>query len=176
MKGSMIADQPFELSHDAPGLVHAAFPNNGWKDNLQAKAVIVGDGVRQKRNILWFNPKEAKRQKKHRAEVAAFLERELDSHTNLKATRQWAIDLLASRRYKRYLKVTKAGYIRIDCWAIREAAKFDGKWVLEPNDDTISLEDAACGYKGLMAIERCFRSLKRTQIKLENSPKISQKL
>ena len=38
--------------------------------------------------------------------------------------------------------------------------------VLETNDDTISLEDAACGYKGLMVIERCFRSLKRTQIKM----------
>jgi hypothetical protein len=46
------------------------------------------------------------------------------------------------------------------------AAKYDGKWVIETNDDTISLEDAACGYKGLMVIERCFRSLKRTQIKL----------
>jgi hypothetical protein len=29
-------------------------------------------------------------------------------------------------------------------------------WDLETNDDTISLEDAACGYKGLMVIERCF--------------------
>ena len=45
-------------------------------------------------------------------------------------------------------------------------AKYDGKWVLETNDDTISLEDAARGYKGLMIIERCFRSLKRTQIKM----------
>ena len=137
-----------------------------FKDNLQAKEVIVGDGVRQKRYILCFNPKEAKRQQKHRAEVVAFIERELDNHTNLKATRQWAIDLLASRRYKRYLKVTKAGYIRIDRGAIREAAKYDGKWVLETNDDTISLEDAASGYKSLMVIERCFRSLKRTQIKM----------
>ena len=40
------------------------------------------------------------------------------------------------------------------------------KWVIETNDDTISLEDAALGYKGLMIIERCFRSLKRTQIKM----------
>jgi len=38
--------------------------------------------------------------------------------------------------------------------------------VIETNDDTISLEDAARGYKGLMVIERCFRSLKRTQIKM----------
>ena len=56
--------------------------------------------------------------------------------------------------------------IRIDRAAIEAAAKYDGKWVLETNDDTISLEDAACGYKGLMVIERCFRSLKRTQIKM----------
>jgi hypothetical protein len=38
--------------------------------------------------------------------------------------------------------------------------------VLETNDDTISLQDAASGYKGLLVIERCFRSLKRTQIKM----------
>ena len=38
--------------------------------------------------------------------------------------------------------------------------------MLETNDDTISLEDAASGYKGLLVIERCFRSLKQTQIKM----------
>jgi hypothetical protein len=38
--------------------------------------------------------------------------------------------------------------------------------VIETNDDTITLEDAASGYEGLMVIERCFRSLKRTQIKM----------
>ena len=49
---------------------------------------------------------------------------------------------------------------------MREAQKYDGKWVLETNDDTISMQDAASGYKGLMIIERCFRSLKHTQIKM----------
>lgn len=136
------------------------------KDNLRAKEVIVGDGVRRKRYILCHNPKEAKRQRKHREEVVALLERELKSHSNSDASAKWAIELLASRRYKRYLRVTKSGLIRIDRGAIRQAAKYDGKWVLETNDDTISLEDAAMGYKGLMVIERCFRSLKRTQIKM----------
>jgi transposase len=137
-----------------------------FRDNLHAKEVIVGDGERRKRYILCYNPKEAERQRKHREEVVSFLERDLESHTDSKATNQWAIELLASRRYKRYLKVTKSGLIRIDRGAIRNAAKYDGKWVLETNDDTISLEDAALGYKGLMIIERCFRSLKRTQIKM----------
>jgi len=38
----------------------------------------------------------------------------------------------------------------------------------DPNhDDTITVEDAAAGYKGLLVIERCFRALKRTRIKME---------
>jgi transposase len=137
-----------------------------FKDNLQAKEVIVGDGERRKRYILCYNPKEAERQKNHRRQLVELLEAELESHPDKSATAQWAIELLASRRFKRYLRITKAKQVRIDRTAIRQAAEYDGKWVIETNDDTISLEDAACGYKGLMVIERCFRSLKRTQIKM----------
>lgn len=136
------------------------------RDNLHAKEVIIGDGERRRRYILCYNPKEAERQKRRRAEVVRFLEEELARHPRPKATARWAIDLLASLRFKRYLKVTKGGLIRINRGAIRDAAKYDGRWVIETNDDTISLEDAACGYKGLMVIERCFRSLKRTRIKM----------
>jgi transposase len=136
------------------------------KDNLHAKEVIVGDGERRRRYILCYNPKEAERQRKHREQIVAFLEKELQSHRSRKASAQWAIDLLASQRYKRYLTMTKSNNIRIDRKRIREAEKYDGKWVLETNDDTIRVEDAACGYKALMIIERCFRSLKRTQIKM----------
>jgi transposase len=137
-----------------------------FKDNLHAKEVIVGDGERRKRYILCYNPKEAKRQQEHRQMIVELLEAELDRHRDQSATAQWAIELLASRRFKRYLRITKGNKVRIDRAAIREAAKYDGKWVIETNDDTISLEDAARGYKGLMVIERCFRSLKRTQIKM----------
>lgn len=137
-----------------------------FRDNLQAKEVIVGDGERRKRYILCYNPKEAKRQKLHREMTVSLLEQELAGHRNTSASAQWAIELLASRRFKRYLRVTKGNKIRIDRAGINEAGRYDGKWVLETNDDTISLEDAALGYKGLMVIERCFRSLKRTQIKM----------
>jgi transposase len=137
-----------------------------FQDNLKAKEVIVGDGMRSRRYILCFNPKEAKRQQQHRQDVIACLELELDKHPKRDASAQWAVELLASKRYKRYLKVTKSGKIRINRTAVREAARYDGKWVIETNDDSISLEDAAKGYKGLMVIERCFRSLKRTQIKM----------
>ena len=98
--------------------------------------------------------------------IVAMPEAELDRHRDRSATAQWAIELLASPRFKRYLRVTKGKLVRIGRAAIQAAAKYDGKWVLETNDDTIALEDAACGYKGLMVIERCFRSLKRTRIKM----------
>ena len=137
-----------------------------FKDNLHAKEVIVGDGERRKRYILCYNPREAERQRKHRQMTVELLEDELQRHRDQSATAQWAIELLASRRFKRYLRILKSGQIRIDRSAIREVEKYDGKWVIETNDDTISLEDAACGYKGLMVIERCFRSLKRTQIRM----------
>jgi len=136
------------------------------KDNLHAKEVVIGDGERRRRYILCYNPKEAERQKRHREEIVRFLEEELGRHPEPTATAQWAIDLLASLRFKRYVKVSKSGTISIDRGAIRHAAHYDGKWVIETNDDTITLEDAACGYKGLMVIERCFRSLKRTRIKM----------
>ena len=137
-----------------------------FKDNLHAKEVIVGDGERRKRYILCYNPKEAERQRKHRQMIVELLEDELARHKDRSSTAQWAIELLASRRFKRYLRILKSGKVRIDRNAVREAEKYDGKWVIETNDDTISLEDAACGYKSLMVIERCFRSLKRTQIKM----------
>jgi len=138
------------------------------KDNLHAKEVIVGDGERRRRYILCYNPKEAKRQRNHRAEIVEILEEILSRHPENKAnvTAQWAIDLMASRRYKRYLKISKSNRIEIDRKTVKEAERYDGKWVIETNDDTISFEDAACGYKGLMVIEQCFRSLKRTRIKM----------
>jgi len=136
------------------------------KDNLRAKEVIIGNGERRRRYILCHNLKEEKRQKAHREEVVTYLKEELSKHKDKKATARWAIDLLASKRYKRYLTVTKTGKIRIDRKKIKEVERYDGKWVIETNDDTISLEDAASGYKSLLVIERCFRSLKRTQIQM----------
>ena len=128
--------------------------------------MVVGDGKRRTRYILCYNPKEAERQARHRDQVVELLEQELDRHPDRSASARWAMELLTSRRFKKYLSVTKANRLRIDRSKIRQAARYDGKWVIETNDDTISLEDAACGYKGLMVIERCFRSLKRTQIKM----------
>ena len=136
-------------------------------ENLQAKEVVVGDGELRRRYILCYNPREAERERKHREQVVKELEEELKDHPDHQATARWAIDLLASGRYKRYLKVDKQDHIRLDREAVAQASKYDGKWVLQTNDDTITVEDAAAGYKGLLVIERAFRTLKSTRIKME---------
>jgi transposase len=137
-------------------------------DNLHVKEVVVGgQGVRRRRYLLCYNPREAKRQQTRRKQIVHQLEQELARHRNMSATAQWAIDLLASRRSKRYLTITDKGQIRLDRNAIQQAARTDGKWVIQTNDDTLTPEDAACAYKSLSVIERCFRTLKRTQLKLE---------
>ncbi len=139
----------------------------GLGENLQAKEVVVGGaGVEARRYILCYNPKQAERQRRHREKVVRELEEKMGAHQKLSATAQWAIELKASGRYGRYLRVTKGGELRINRGAIRDAARYDGKWVVQTNDDTLSLENAAQSYKALLVIERCFRSLKRTQIQI----------
>jgi len=73
----------------------------------------------------------------HSKMIVAMPEAELDRHRDRSATAQWAIELLASPRFKRYLRVTKGKLVRIGRAAIRAPAEYDGKWALSTNDDTI---------------------------------------
>lgn len=141
-------------------------PYKELEDNLHVKEVVIGDGVRARRYILCYNPKEAEREKKHREKVVKELEEELSSHKDACATARWAIELKASGRYGRYLRIIGGKTLEIHRDAVREAERYDGKWVVQTNDDTLTLEDAAQGYRAMLVIERCFRSLKRTRIKL----------
>lgn len=104
------------------------------------------------------------------ARITGLLEQKLAEHANLNATAKWAAKwaakLRVSRRFGRYLAVTKGGKLRIDRAAIKQAARYDGRWVLITNDDSLSVEDAAASYRSLLVIERCFRSLKTTQIQM----------
>jgi hypothetical protein len=89
-------------------------------ENLHVKEVVVGgDGVRRRRYLLCYNPREARRQRKRRKQVVQQLEQELARHRNMSATAQWAIDLLASPRTKRYLTITQKAQIRLDRKAIQ---------------------------------------------------------
>jgi transposase len=134
--------------------------------NLRVKEVIVEQGSRRTRTILCHNPAEARHQKHHREQALAELSEKLAEHPQRAATAKWAIELRASQRYGRYLKVDAHGQLVLDPVAIQAASKHDGKWVVETNDEAFTAIDTAEAYKSLLVIERCFRSLEQAQIQL----------
>jgi len=124
---------------------------------------VVGDGARRRRYVVCFNPQEAERQRRQRAavieELKAELARDPRGGRRTRHTRQMC-SLLTSLRYRRYLRETPRGVLRIDRARVAEEAKLDGKWVVTSNDDTLSAEDLALGYKQLMRVEECWRTMK----------------
>lgn len=129
-------------------------------ENLQVKEVVVGEGERRRRYALCYNALEAKRQQAHREELLRELEAELaslaqpgDGHSKRVCA------LRSSPRYGRYLKDTRRG-LAIDRKAIAALERFDGKFVVHSNDDTLSAEDMALGYKQQQRVEECWRTMK----------------
>jgi transposase len=48
----------------------------------------------------------------------------------------------------------------LDRGAVSDAERYDGKWVVTSNYDTLTSEDLALGYKQLLRVEQCWRQLK----------------
>jgi hypothetical protein len=132
------------------------------KENLRVKEVILGDGERRQRYVVCHNPDEQRRQRKHRDKVVAELEIELASleQRTGKGHSKRACELRTSARFGKYLRETPTGKLVIDRGAISEAERYDGKWVITSNDDTLNAEDLALGYKQLLRVEQCWRQLK----------------
>jgi transposase len=134
--------------------------------NLEVKEVWVGQGERRRRYVVCFNPEEAERQRQRRAVVLGVLQAELA----LLAERDQdhpkaACQLIASRRFARYLSVDE-GRPRLDPAKIKVAERFDGKFAVTTNDDSLTAEDVALGYQGAWIIEHCFRKLKTTGLEI----------
>ncbi len=133
------------------------------KDNLEVKEVVVGEGERRRRYVVCYNPQEAERQRRHRDEVLERLELELASLREPGADGRHSkrtCALLTKERYGRYLRQTPQGVLKIDRAAVAAEEKLDGKWVITSNDDTLTAEDLALGYKQLMRVEECWRVMK----------------
>lgn len=132
-------------------------------ENLRVKEVVVEDGERRRRYVVCHNPKEAERQRQHRQRLLEELRLELEGQREPLRGRRHSkrtCELLTSRRYGRYLRQTPGGVPKIDQAAVAAEAKLDGKWVITSNDDSLSAEDLALGYKQLMRVEECWRSMK----------------
>lgn len=131
-------------------------------DHLEVKQVVLGGGERRRRYVLCYNPFEAERQRAHRAQVIAELAAELASltHTAEGEHSKRVCGLRASGRFGRYLKLAGHGKLAIDPAKVKDEERFDGKFVVLSNDDTLSAEDMALGYKQLQRVEQAWHTLK----------------
>ena len=130
---------------------------------LQIKEVVIGDGQRRLRYVLCFNPEEATRQQRHRQYLLKEIEAELaamgDAAQDVQSKRVAA--LRSSSRYGKYLRLCDKG-LELDAKASKAAEHYDGKFIVHGNDDTLSAEDMALGYKQLMRVEQAWRDMKST--------------
>jgi hypothetical protein len=150
-------DEVSKLVMTRPGRYHVV------RDNLRVKEVLVGNGERRRRYVVCHNPQEEARQRQHRDRLLELLEQELATLEPPEPGKEHSkrtCELLTSERFGRYLYCTKRGALQIDRAAVRNDARYDGKWVVASNDDTLSADDLALGYKQLMRVEECWRTMK----------------
>jgi transposase len=131
--------------------------------NLRVQEVYVGEGERRRRYLVCHNPDEAARERAHREHLLALVRAELAALDARQADHpKKACELMASRRFGRYLMMDARGRLRIDTTKVAAEAKYDGKFVVTTNDDTLDAEDVALGYTSRMLIEGGFRQMKTT--------------
>jgi len=135
------------------------------ENGLRIKEVIVNKGsVASRRFVIVHNPAEATRDQLKRDDIVAETERRLAALQQLsgEAHHKDACALRAHPTFGRYLRQTKGGKLQIDRAKIAREAHLDGKYLISTNDDHLSAEDVAMGYKQLHEIERVNRDLKHT--------------
>jgi len=130
--------------------------------NLRVKEVVIDDAVMRDRFVVCHNPLEAERDKLVREQILAQLEEAIAGSDALPKAKRGdvACRLEAKPGYRRFLRQTKAGLLRIDRAAVAAEERLDGKFLLRTSDPTLSAEDVALGYKQLIEVERAWRDLK----------------
>ena len=158
--GHYILCMPISKNSDAEKAVAHPGRYRRVAENLRVREVVLGEGERRKRYVVCFNPQEAERQKHHREQALTELRAELatgccDAEQHTKRMCQ----LRASERYGKYLG-QKDGQFEIDMAKVAKYERLDGKFVVHSNDDSLSAEDMALGYKQLQRVENAWRMLK----------------
>jgi len=130
--------------------------------NLRVKEVVIDEGMMRDRFVVCHNPLEAERDKAVREQILAQLEQRIAGSDALPQQQRHdlACQLEGKPGYRRFLRRTKAGLLRIDRAAAQAEERLDGKFLLRTSDPTLSAEDVALGYKQLLEVERAWRDLK----------------
>jgi hypothetical protein len=131
---------------------------------LRVKQVRVDDGTDRDRFVICHNPERATRDHAVRKQILARLTEQIAGTDKLTpAKRRELYGALATKpAFKRLLRQTPTGKLRIDRGAVAKEAKLDGKFLLQTSDESLSATDIALGYKALYEAERGWRDLKST--------------
>jgi hypothetical protein len=156
-----------KLRSDAPEAAAALSRQGRYRTvagNLRVKEVRVGNGTASDRFVICHNPERARHDQAVRERILTRLETEIADTDQLPATkRRERYGALSVRpAFRRFLRLTPAGKLRLDKAAIKREANFDGKFLLRTSDEHLSAEDIALGYKGLFEAERGWRDTKST--------------
>ncbi|MCA1701325.1 MAG: IS1634 family transposase, partial [Actinobacteria bacterium] len=132
--------------------------------NLRVKQVRIDEGTYRDRFVICHNPERAERDRVVREQILDRLAQEIsDADRLVPSKRSELYGALATKpAYKRFLRRTKTGKLRIDRAAVARETKLDGKFLLRTSDESLSPADLAEGYKALYEAERGWRDLKHT--------------
>jgi hypothetical protein len=132
--------------------------------NLRVKQVRVDDGTVRDRFVICHNPERAERDRTVREQILDRLRQEIHHADGLAPSKRSELygALSTKPAYKRLLRKTKTGKLRIDRAAVAREGKLDGKFLLRTSDESLTPADLAEGYKALYEAERGWRDLKHT--------------
>jgi hypothetical protein len=132
--------------------------------NLEVKEVVLDEGVTRDRFVVCRNTDEASRDALVRAQLLDQLEAAIAGSDDAapEVREELACRLREKPSYRRFLRVTKQGLLRIDRAAVAAEARLDGKFLLRTSDPTLSAAEVATGYKQLLEVERAWRDMKTT--------------
>jgi len=132
--------------------------------NLRVKQVRIDDGTARDRFVICHNPERAERDRTVREQILDRLRQEIHHADGLAPSKRSELygALSTKPAYKRFLRKTKTGKLRIDRAAVAREQKLDGKFLLRTSDESLTPADLAEGYKALYEAERGWRDLKHT--------------
>jgi transposase len=131
--------------------------------NLRVTEVDVGEGERRRRYLVGHHPDAAAREHAHRERLLALVRAELAALDTRQADHpKNACELMALRRFGRYLRMEAQGRLRRDAAQVAAEATYEGQFVVTTTDDTRAAEEVALGYTSMPLIEGGFRQLKTT--------------
>jgi Transposase DDE domain len=151
-------------SKEANAALHRQGRYHTVQGNLRVKQVRIDDGTYRDRFVICHNPERAQRDQVVREQILDRLTEQIASADRLAPSKRSELygALATKPAYKRFLRKTKTGKLRIDRSAVAREAKLDGKFLLRTSDESLTAEDIAQGYKALYEAERGWRDLKHT--------------